>query len=238
MPCCGRSPCRIRLGIRAEARRLSGDCLQDARPGPILRSRNGKDFSERFWSLIRPLQPLADETIVDGEIVALDDAGRPSFNLLQNSATQENGLVFYLFDLLILAGEDLRNQSLEVRRELLQSRVMSQLAEPIRFSETIEASATDLVRAVREQGLEGVIAKWRDSLYQTGKGSGAWIKMRVNQGQELVIGGYGPAPKNFDSIVVGYYQGKHLLFVAASRSKRLHASVQGGAIQAIPRTRS
>jgi ATP-dependent DNA ligase len=59
-----------------------------------LRSRNGKDFSERFWSLIRPLQPLADETVVDGEIVALDAAGRPSFNLLQNSATHENGLVF------------------------------------------------------------------------------------------------------------------------------------------------
>src|SRR6266851_2601862 len=57
-----------------------------------LRSRNGKDFSQRFWSLIRPLQPLADETVVDGEIVALDDAGRPSFHLLQNSAAHESGL--------------------------------------------------------------------------------------------------------------------------------------------------
>jgi DNA ligase D-like protein (predicted ligase) len=183
-----------------------------------LRSRNGKDFWQRFWSLIHPLQPLADETVVDGEIVALDDAGRPSFNMLQNSAAHENGLVFCLFDLLILAGEDLRNQPLEVRRKLLQRRVMSQLAESIRFSQTIEACAADLVRAVREQGLEGVIAKRRESLYQAGKRSGAWIKMRVNQGQELVIGGYVPAPKNFDSIVVGYYKGKQLFYVARVRN--------------------
>jgi ATP-dependent DNA ligase len=183
-----------------------------------LRSRNGKNFSQRFWSLIRPLQPLTDETVVDGEIVALDDAGRPSFNLLQNSATHENGLVFYLFDLLILAGEDLRNRPLEVRRKLLQRRVMPQLAEPIRFSETIEASALDLVREVREQGLEGVIAKRRNSLYQAGKRSVAWIKMRVNQGQELVIGSYLPAPKTFDSIVAGYYEGKQLLYVARVRN--------------------
>ena len=58
------------------------------------RLRNAKDLSQRFGSLIRLLRPLADETVVDGEIVALDDAGRPSFNLLQNSATHEDGLVF------------------------------------------------------------------------------------------------------------------------------------------------
>jgi DNA ligase D-like protein (predicted ligase) len=183
-----------------------------------LRSRNGKDFSQRFLSLIRPLQPLADETVVDGEIVALDDAGRPSFNLLQNSATHEDCLVLYLFDLLILAGEDLRNQPLEVRRKLLRTKVMPGLAEPIRLSETIEASAADLVRAVREQGLEGAIAKRRDSLYQAGKRSGTWVKMRVNRGQELVIGGYVPAPKNFDSIVVGYYEGQQLLYVDRVRN--------------------
>ena len=74
------------------------------------------------------------------------------------------------------------------------------------------------MQAVREQGLEGVIAKRRDSLYQAGKRSGAWVKMRVNRGQELVIGGYVPAPKNFDSIVVGYYEGKQLLYVARVRN--------------------
>jgi bifunctional non-homologous end joining protein LigD len=126
--------------------------------------------------------------------------------------------VFYVFDLLILAGEDLRNEPLELRRKLLHTRVMSRLAEPIRFSETIPAAAAELIRAVREQGLEGVIAKRRGSSYQPGRRSGAWVEMRVNQGQELVIGGYVPAPKNFDSIVVGYYEGKKLIYVARVRN--------------------
>src|SRR6266446_125614 len=178
-----------------------------------LASRNGKDFSQRFAELVRQLEPLPDETVIDGEIFALDSSVRPSFNLLQNYATREYCLVFYVFDLLILADEDFKNEPLELRRKLLHTRVMSRLSEPIRFSETIPASAAELIRAVHEQGLEGVIAK-RDSLYQAGKRSGAWIKMRVNQGQELVIGGYVPAPKNFDSIVVGYYEGKKLIYVA------------------------
>jgi bifunctional non-homologous end joining protein LigD len=95
---------------------------------------------------------------------------------------------------------------------------MSRLAEPLRFSESIQASAAELIRAVREQGLEGVIAKRRDSSYQPGRRSGAWVKMRVNQGQELVIGGYVPAPNNFDSIVVGYYEVKQLIYVARVRN--------------------
>src|SRR6266849_5046059 len=145
-----------------------------------------KDFSQRFAELVRPLEPLPDETVIDGEIVALDATGRPSFNLLQNYATREYCLVFYVFDLLILAGEDLRNEPLELRRKLLHTRMMSRLAEPIRFSETIPASAAELIRAVREQGLEGVIAKRRGSSYQPGRRSGAWVKMRVNEGQELI----------------------------------------------------
>lgn len=183
-----------------------------------LRSRNGKDFSHRFSSLARALKPLSDETVVDGEVVALDANGRPSFNLLQNSAAHEYSLVFYLFDLLMLAGDDLRNQALEVRRKLLHTKVMPRLADPIRFSETIEASAAELVREVRAWGLEGIIAKRRDTLYQPGKRSAAWVKMRVNQGQELVIGGYVSAPRNFDSIVVGYYEGQQLFYAARVRN--------------------
>jgi bifunctional non-homologous end joining protein LigD len=183
-----------------------------------LMSRNRKDFSQRFPALVRALEPLADETVIDGEIVAVDATGRPSFNLLQNCATREYCLVFYVFDLLILAGKDFKNEPLEVRRKVLHTRVMSRLAEPIRSSETIRASAAELIRAVGEQGLEGVMAKRRNSSYEPGKRSGAWIKMRVNQGQELIIGGYVPAPKNFDSIVVGYYEAKQLIYVARVRN--------------------
>src|SRR5579859_3962864 len=97
-------------------------------------SRNGKEFSQRYPPRTRAFEPLADETVIDGEIVAFDEVGRPSFNLLQNHAPHEVSLIFYAFDLLVLAGEDLMGEPLEVRREILRTKVMPRLAEPIRFS--------------------------------------------------------------------------------------------------------
>jgi len=189
-----------------------------------LMSRNGKDFSQRFRTLVRALEALPDDTAIDGEVVALDSTGRPSFNLLQNHASSDYSLVFYVFDLLMLAGADLTRERLEVRRDLLRTKLMSNLAEPIRFSETLRASPAVLIRAVREQGLEGVIAKRLDSSYESGRRSGAWVKVRVNQGQELVIGGYVPALKNFDSILVGYYEDQKLLYAARVRNGFVPAS--------------
>jgi ATP-dependent DNA ligase len=148
----------------------------------------------------------------------LDEQGRRSFNLLQNYATSEYTLVFYAFDVPILAGKNLMREPLRVRRELLRAQVIPTLAEPIRFSETLEASPRELIHAVREQGLEGIVAKRLDSPYEPGRRSGAWVKMRVNKGQELVIGGYIPASGSFDAILVGYYEGKHLLYAAKIRN--------------------
>jgi bifunctional non-homologous end joining protein LigD len=85
-------------------------------------------------------------------------------------------------------------------------------------------AVTDLLAAVREQGLEGIIAKQRDSHYQPGKRSGAWIKYRVNRGQEFVIGGYFPGPHGFDSLIVGYYDGERLMYVARTRNGFVPAS--------------
>jgi bifunctional non-homologous end joining protein LigD len=85
-------------------------------------------------------------------------------------------------------------------------------------------SATDMLRAVREQRLEGVIGKRKDSIYELGKRSGAWIKYRVNQGQELVIGGYIPDRTVFGSIIVGYYKGHDLIYVARVRNGFVPAS--------------
>jgi bifunctional non-homologous end joining protein LigD len=189
-----------------------------------LMSRNGKDFSRRFRALTRALEALPDETAIDGEVVALDGIGRPSFNLLQNHASSDYSLVFYVFDLLMIAGADLTRERLELRRELLRTKLMPNLSQPIRFSETLRASPAALVSAVREQGLEGVIAKRLDSSYESGRRSGAWVKARVNQGQELVIGGYVPESKNFDSILVGYYENQKLLYAARVRNGFVPAS--------------
>jgi bifunctional non-homologous end joining protein LigD len=145
--------------------------------------------------------------------------GSPSFSVLQNYNHADTPLQFYLFDLLLLRGKDLRARTLSERRELLRSKVMPHLdGEVLVLSESMEATASEVIAAMKKQGLEGVIAKRRDSLYEAGRRSGAWVKMRVNKGQELVIGGYVPSEKNFDSLVVGYYEGSALLYVARVRN--------------------
>jgi bifunctional non-homologous end joining protein LigD len=150
-------------------------------------------------------------------VVALDDSGRPSFNTLQNYAAG-HPIFYYAFDLLILEGRDLRSKPLSERRELLRSEVLSKLDEPIRYSPTLDGSLTDLIESVRQQKFEGLIAKRKDSAYESGERSGAWLKMRVNRGQKFVIGGYTPTPKNFDALIFGYYERERLIYVARTRN--------------------
>jgi ATP-dependent DNA ligase len=118
----------------------------------------------------------------------------------------------------MIAGRDLCGDTLDQRRELLEKKVLSKLQEPIRYSPTLDASLADLIRSVREQGLEGLVAKRRDSKYESGQRSGAWRKMRINQGQEFVIGGYTLGGKTFDALVFGYYEGSDLMYVARTRN--------------------
>ncbi len=183
-----------------------------------LRSRNDKDFATRYRAIADALRSIPDDTIIDGEIVAFDSSGRPSFNLLQNFGSTGVPIYFYAFDLPMLAGRDLASVWLSKRRELLQAKVLSKLAEPIRFSTTLDSTLDQLIRSVREQKFEGLIAKRRDSKYEPGQRSGAWLKMRVNQGQELVIGGYTPTPKNFDALIMGYYDAGKLLYASRTRN--------------------
>ena len=166
---------------------------------------------------MKALASMPDETTIDGEIVALE-SGRPSFNALQNYGSSIGLLYYYVFDVMIVAGTDVMAQPLTVRRAVLRSHVLSKLGEPIRESPELEASLKDLIRSVKAQGLEGLIAKRRDSRYEAGQRSGAWQKMRVNQGQEFVIAGYTPSPKNFDALVIGYYEGGKLMYAARTRN--------------------
>src|ERR1043166_6664879 len=99
-----------------------------------LRSRNDKDFSRTYPTIVKALSPIPDETVLDGVIVALDDAGRPSFNALQNLGSNNVPLVFFVFDVMVLEGLDLTREPLQRRRELLEQRVLSKLTEPIKYS--------------------------------------------------------------------------------------------------------
>jgi bifunctional non-homologous end joining protein LigD len=114
---------------------------------------------------MKALAQIPDETVIDGEIVALDEAGRPSFNALQNYAPSSGSLFYYAFDVMIVAGKDVMAQTLEARREILLHRILCKLADPIRQSPELAASLADLMRSVKAQGLEGLIAKRRDSQY-------------------------------------------------------------------------
>jgi len=160
-----------------------------------LRSRNDNDIAVRYTAIAKALAKMAEETVLDGEVVALDADGRPSFNLLQNYGNSTGPLVYFVFDVLVLAGRDLKKETLETRRGLLEQKVMPKLAEPIRLSPALDGSMKQLIAAVKESGLEGLVAKRKDSVYEPGLRTGAWRKMRVNLGQEFVIGGYTPSAK-------------------------------------------
>jgi bifunctional non-homologous end joining protein LigD len=182
------------------------------------RSRNDTDFSSRYWVIAKALTKMPDETVIDGEVVALDAEGKPSFNTLQNYGSAAPALHFYIFDILVLEGRDVMGEKLSARRALLEEHVLPMLEEPIRYSPVLEASLKDLVQSVKLQGLEGLVAKRRDSKYEPRLRTGAWQKMRVNQGQEFVIGGYTVASKGFDAVVFGYYDNGKLLYAGRTRS--------------------
>jgi ATP-dependent DNA ligase len=113
-------------GYRALAIKANGKVL--------LRSRNNKSFNDKYSSVAKALAALPDETVIDGEVVALDATGRPSFNLLQNVGSSKPNLVYYVFDVLFLAGKNVMTEGLSTRREILQSRVLPKLKEPVRES--------------------------------------------------------------------------------------------------------
>jgi ATP-dependent DNA ligase len=104
------------------------------------------------------------------------------------------------------------------RRDLLRRNVLSRLDEPIRESPEFNAGLPELIQSVKAQGLEGLVAKRRDSRYEPGQRSGAWQKMRVNQGHEFVIGGYTPSAHNFDAMIFGYYDSGKLIYAGRTRN--------------------
>ncbi len=183
-----------------------------------LRSRNNKDFARKYPGVAAALEALPDETVIDGEIVALNESGRPSFNLLQNYGSADSPVFYYVFDVLVLSGQYVMSKPLEERRDLLRKHALPKLKDPIRESLQLNAALADVINAVRAQGLEGVVAKNLTSSYEPGRRSGAWRKMRINKGQEFVIGGYTPGPKTFDALIFGYYEGKKLLYAGRTRN--------------------
>jgi len=183
-----------------------------------LRSRNDNDFNARYPDVVKALARLPDNTVIDGEIVAFDPEGRPSFNALQNYGSSPAPVLYFVFDVMVLAGQDLRRQPLDIRRDWLEKKILPKLPEPVRYSAPLDADLPVLIESVKVHGFEGLVAKRRTSVYEPGLRSGAWMKMRVNRGQEFVIGGYTRGTKTFDALIFGYYDGDELIYVARTRN--------------------
>src|SRR5215471_18329413 len=187
--------------------------------GVTLWSRRGNLFTSQFAHIARVCERLPVDTLLDGEIVAIDQSGRISFNLLQHHRSHAQALLFYAFDVMVRRGKNLVSTPLEKRRALLNELFedLGRHASFIGLSETMDATPADLIRVAKEFGFEGIVANRKDSLYEPGKRSGAWLKYQINRGQEFVIGGY-VLDNPFDSIIVGYYQDGKLMYAAKVRN--------------------
>jgi DNA ligase D-like protein (predicted ligase) len=181
-----------------------------------LYSRRENVLNERFPYIAKALKGLPSGTVLDGELVALGPDGRPSFNLLQNFRSAESHITYYAFDILVQKNHDLTQLPLSERREILKSVVEPQ--GHVDLSIVSDKSAAEMLAFVRQQGLEGIVAKRSDSVYQPGQRSGLWSKHRINLGQEFVIGGYVPSNLGLDSIIVGFCRGKDLIYSSRVRA--------------------
>jgi bifunctional non-homologous end joining protein LigD len=158
-------------------------------------------LGRRLSGPARACEQLPPNTLIDGEIVARRQNGRISLNLLQHHRTKAQALLFYVFDVLVYRGRSLLNVQLSARRQTLIDIFKGVKGTPIVLSESLNASANDPVRVVKQFGFEGIVAKRKDSVYESGKHSGAWVKCKVNRGQEFVIGVYTPG-NPFDALIV------------------------------------
>jgi bifunctional non-homologous end joining protein LigD len=181
-----------------------------------LLSRNDKDLGGRFPRVLEAVRSLKiDDFILDGEIVALDHEGRSSFQLLQahDMGQQQPPIIYYVFDLLRLEGENLQRCPLIERKERLE-KALAQGSRLIRYSASLEGDVVELLTHAQKLGLEGLIGKRPDSIYEPGRRSQSWIKLKLVQEQEMVVGGFtdpeGSRPY-FGSLVVGYYEKDQLL---------------------------
>jgi bifunctional non-homologous end joining protein LigD len=180
-------------------------------------SRNGKDLGSKFPEVKDSIAALGvRDAIIDGEIVAVDEKGRSSFQLLQRfeMGQERPPIVYYAFDLLRLNAKDLQNLPIEERKAKLEE-LLKKPPGVIRYSVSFKQNAEELLSRARELGLEGLIGKRLGSRYEPGKRTGSWIKLKLHQEQEFVIGGYTDpegSRKYFGALLVGFYEGKRLKF--------------------------
>jgi bifunctional non-homologous end joining protein LigD len=178
-------------------------------------SRNGISFTKKFFPITEALRKFGFDAVLDGEIVVVDDQGRPDFQRLQHYQDSKSGhLLYYVFDLLYFRGHDLRDLFLLRRKDLLKRILPS--TPRIRFSDHVWKEGILFYSVAKEKGLEGIIAKHSQSVYEAGRRSRQWLKVKTRLTQEAVVAGFtepGEGRKYFGALVLGVYEGDELIYI-------------------------
>jgi bifunctional non-homologous end joining protein LigD len=179
-----------------------------------LYSRNGISFDKKFFPITEALRKLRFDAVLDGEIVVVDNQGRPDFQRLQHYHDSGDHLLYYVFDLLYFRGRDLTGLPLLRRKELLRKILPS--PSKIRFSDHVWKEGVLFYNVAKEKGLEGIIAKHSQSVYEVGRRSRQWLKVKTQLTQEAVIAGFtepGGGRKYLGALVLGVYEGDVLTYI-------------------------
>ena len=177
-------------------------------------TRNGKDWSDKFRALVKAASKLPAGCLIDGEAVALDDDGRPNFQLLQATLQEQRGanLAFFAFDLLVDRGEDITRLPNIERKDRLKT-LLGGVRPPILFGDHVIGQGEDLFREICKQGGEGLIAKRADAPYRAER-SKNWLKVKCIQRQEFVIIGWSESDKRrgFRSLLLATRDGRKMTY--------------------------
>ncbi|UFS71745.1 DNA ligase D [Geomonas sp. RF6] len=194
-------------GYRAVAEIENGDVR--------LYSRNNLSFNTKFSGVVETLRQLPGAAVLDGEVVVLDDRGRPSFQLVQNyERTGRGNLAYFAFDILYLNGQDLRELPLEERKEILRA-FLPELPN-VKYTDHVTEQGKTFFDIARQSELEGIIAKRRSSKYYTGRRTKEWLKIKIKQEQEAVICGFTDprgSRRYFGALVLGVYEQEELVYI-------------------------
>jgi bifunctional non-homologous end joining protein LigD len=176
----------------------------------MLSSRSGLDYTRRYPSVVEALSGLGCDVILDGELVALNDEGKPDFDALQKNNTQ-NHLVFYTFDILWYKGYSLMKLPLTERKDILSSVI--DFNDVIKYSDDFDEGIL-LFELMQKQEMEGIVAKRKSSKYEPGKRGKDWLKVSTEKRQEFVIGGWteSDSAAPFASLLFGYYKDGKLIY--------------------------
>ncbi|MFA6151580.1 MAG: DNA ligase D [Chitinophagaceae bacterium] len=179
-----------------------------------LKSRNDKLFNDKFYPIYNALQEWETNAVVDGEVVVLDEKGQPDFGALQNWRSETDGnLIYYVFDLVWYQGRDLSGLLLTERKKILEQIIPDDPR--IEFSKGFETSGIKFFESAKELGLEGIIAKKKNSTYEIGERTKDWVKIKANKRQEVVIGGYTineDTSKPFSALLVGVFEENKFIY--------------------------